>query len=128
VIKRKPRGQTVTSPFNFPVEVSMMFERAAYAPLRVPEAGKGFDTHKAAYAARLVMARWKAQILRSPECPKAFADLIRMTQFESVQQDSDGWCYYIRPFAGSVMEVAKGVVGEAVPADEFWKTYRQEGA
>ncbi len=126
MIKRKPRGQVANSPFNFPVEVSMLFERAAYGPIRVPEAGKGFDTYKAAFAARLEMAKWKAQMLRHPECPKAYAALIKMTQFENVQQDGESWCFVIRPFAGKTMEIAKAVVGESVPPDEFWKTYMQD--
>jgi len=126
VIKRKPRGQIANSPFNFPVEISMLFERAAYGPVRVPEAGKGFDTEKAAFAARLVMAKWKAQIMRHSDTPKAFKELITMIQFANVEKDGEGWCYYIRPFAGGTVEIAKAVVGDPVPVDEFWKTYRQE--
>jgi hypothetical protein len=129
-IKRKPRGEISHNPANFPVEISMLFERAAYNPVRVPEAGKGFETEKAAFGARMVMSRWKSQMYRSKECPKAWKDLISMIQFQMPSKDDTGWCFYIRPYSGSTVELAKGVAqsfGVEIPqTDEFWKTYTQE--
>jgi hypothetical protein len=122
-MKSKPRAEIVQNPLNFPVEISMLFEKAAYGPVRVPEAGKGFDTANEALGAKMVMARWKAQMKRSKESPKPWLDLIAMIQFTNPEKDADGWHFFVRPFSGSVVDLAKSVVGTPVAADEFWKTY-----
>jgi hypothetical protein len=126
-VKRK-REPIVSNPTNFPVEIAQLFERAAYGPVRMPTTG-GFDTFNAANSAKLNIAKWKAQFKRSRECPEAFRKLIETIQFPAPVQEGDSWCFYITPFAGKTMELVKEVIGtSAVPADEFWKTYTQEGS
>jgi hypothetical protein len=124
-VKRK-REPIVSNPTNFPVEISMLFERAAYGSVRMPSTG-GFDTFNAANNAKMNIAKWKAQFKRSKECPEAFRKLIETIQFPPVVQEDGKWCFYIQPFAGKTMELVKEVIGtSSVPADEFWKTYTQE--
>ncbi len=123
-----PRKQAATNPLDFPLEVSMLFERAAYQPVRVPEAGKGFDTSAKAMGARMVLARWKAQMCRHPETIKQWKSLISTIQFTNPVQDEQGWCFYIQPFAhgSGVVALAKGIVADQpTPSmDEFWATYK----
>jgi hypothetical protein len=121
----RKKTQVASNPVNFPVEVSMLFERASYGPVRMPETG-GFKTFNEANSAKLVIAKWKAQMKRSPDCPPAFRTLIENIQFPVPVQEDGVWCFYIRPFAGKHVELVKSVVGSAVPADEFWATYRQD--
>jgi hypothetical protein len=124
-VKRK-KVPTASNPINFPVEISQLFERAAYGPVRMPSTG-GFDTFNAANSAKLVIAKWKAQMKRSPECPAAFRALIETIQFPPVVQEDDKWCFYIQPFGGKTVELVRSVIcTSVVPADEFWKTYTQE--
>ncbi len=124
-----PRKQAATNPLDFPVEVSMLFERAAYNPVRVPEAGKGFETKGKAFGARMVLARWKAQMCRHPEVLKQFRSLISTLQFTNPIKEGDSWCFYMQPIAtgSSVVELVKGVVSDRpTPSmDEFWATYKE---
>jgi hypothetical protein len=123
-LKRK-RESIASNPTNFPVEVSMLFERAAYGPVRMPESG-GFKTFNEANSAKLVIAKWKAQMKRSRDCPEAFRSLIENIQFPAPVKEGDDWCFYITPFGGKTVELVKSVIGtSAVPADEFWKTYTE---
>ncbi len=126
-MKREPRSKTAIDPAIFPVEINMLFERAAYNPIRMPESG-GFDTQGKAMSARMTLARWKAQMRRSKDCPKAWKDLITMIQFTNPEEANGQWFFYIKPFASDhVLPHVKQIIGTPVAVDEFWKTYT-EGA
>ena len=121
------RPVTSTNPVDFPVEIAMLFERAAYLPIRVPEPGKGFDSARKAMGTRLVLGKWKAQMARSKDSPRAWTSLIATLQFSNPEKDADGWCFYIKPLldGNPTVSLVKGVVGNPVTADTFWETYKQ---
>ena len=124
-MKRAPRSGIAIDPANFPVEINMLFERAAYNPVRIPESG-GFESQGKAMSARMTLARWKAQMQRSKSCPKLWKDLITMIQFSDPECADDVWFFYVRPFTEDhVLPHVKKIIGAPVAVDEFWKTYTE---
>jgi len=121
------RQPIATNPVDFPVEISMLFEKAAYGPVRVPEAGKSFETELKAQGIRLAFSKYRAQMKRSKDCPPLWSRLLVGLQFHNPVKEDDGWCFYIKPMldGNQTVTVAKGVVGEPVPLDKFWETYKQ---
>lgn len=113
-----------TDPREFPVELSMLFERASYAPVRMPADGKHYDTNAYAFGQKMNLARWRTAMLRHAGTPKAFATILRTIQFKGPFQEKGGWYFTIEPMSGnSTIESVKEVVGETMPPDEFWKQF-----
>lgn len=113
-----------TNPREFPVELAALFERASYAPIRVPAEGTGFKSEAYAFGQKMNLARWRSAMLRHADTPKAFASILRQIQFKAPVQDEHGWHFYIEPLSTNpTIETVKAVVGDVGPADEFWKQF-----
>jgi hypothetical protein len=113
-----------TNPREFPVELSMLFEKASYAPVRMPADGKYYPTEAYAFGQKMNLARWRTAMLRSADTPKAFASILRTIQFKGPFEDTGGWYFTITPLSDNkTIESVKEVVGETMPADEFWRQF-----
>lgn len=113
-----------TNPREFPVELAVLFERASYAPVRVPAAGQGFKSEAYAFGQKMNLARWRSAMLRHADTPRAFASILRQIQFKAPAQDANGWHFYIEPLSTNpTIEAVKAVVGDVGPADEFWRQF-----
>jgi CBS-domain-containing membrane protein len=102
----------------------MLFERASFGPIRMPAVGQYYETEPMAFGAKMTLARWRAQMLRSTDIPRSFATLLRTIQFKGPYQHKEGWFFTIEPLSSNpTIESVKEVVGETMQPDEFWRQF-----
>jgi hypothetical protein len=113
-----------TNPREFPIEVCALFERASFTPVRMPGEHLVYSSESEAIGDRLNLARWRAQMLRSPDTPKAFASVLKTIQFKQVEKGPDGWSFNVEPLATNrTVQTVANAIGDVGPADEFWRQF-----
>jgi hypothetical protein len=113
-----------TNPREFPIEVCALFEKASFTPVRMPGDDKSYATESEAIGDRLNLARWRAQMLRSPDTPKAFAAVLKTIQFKQIEKGEDGWHFSVEPLATNrTVQTVATAMGDVGPADEFWRQF-----